>query len=188
MSQQELLKRVVEVLDGAGIDYMVTGSLASSMQGEPRATHDIDIVVALAPDAVGRLVQAFPPPDFYLAEQAVRDALRQQTMFNLLSLAAGEKVDFWILTREPFDESRFARKRVESLLGLPLKVSAPEDTILAKLRWAKLSGGSEKQLTDALRVYEVQGEKLDLAYLQRWADQLGVQDLWQRLREQAEPL
>jgi hypothetical protein len=188
MSQQELLKRVVQVLTQAGIDYMVTGSVASSMQGEPRSTHGIDLVVLLRADAVAELVKAFPPPDYYLSEEAIRDALRQQSMFNLLCLTEGEKVDFWVLTEEPFDQSRFARKRVEDVLGIHLHVSAPEDTILVKLRWAKLSGGSEKQFTDALRVFEVQRSQLDLDYLNRWAAHLGVEDLWQRLQSEAEPL
>jgi hypothetical protein len=71
-------------------------------------------------------------------------------------------------------------------LGLRLQVSAPEDTILAKLRWAKLAGGSEKQFTDALRVYETQREKLDHGYLNHWAAQLGVESLWGQLQANAE--
>jgi hypothetical protein len=188
MSQPELLKKVIEALESLGIDYMITGSVASSMQGEPRSTHDIDIVVNLAASTVPQLLQAFPEPEFYLAEQAVRDALRQRSMFNLLQMAGGEKIDFWILTDEPFDQSRFARKLTEDVLGLRLKVSAPEDTILMKLRWAKLVGGSEKQFTDALRVFEVQREKLDLNYLETWSRQLGVEEALKQIVEQAEPL
>ncbi len=187
MSQQELLKKVVAVLDEAGVDYMLTGSLASSFQGEPRSTHDIDLVVSLSEEAVGKLLQAFPPPDFFLSEQAMHAGIRQRSMFNLLSLVDGEKVDFWLLTEEPFDQARFARKGQEVVLGMSLKTSAPEDTILVKLRWAKLSGGSDKQFTDALRVYEVQKNKLDLDYLNTWALQLGVVDLWRRLQAEAEP-
>jgi predicted nucleotidyltransferase len=48
MSQQALLRRVVRALDGAGVPHMLTGSLASSLQGEPRATHDIDLVIDAA--------------------------------------------------------------------------------------------------------------------------------------------
>jgi hypothetical protein len=106
-------------------------------------------------------------------------------MFNLLALAEGDKVDFWMLTDEPFDQSRFARKLVQEVLGMRLKVSAPEDTILAKLRWCQLSGGSEKQFTDALRVYELQGEKLDDSYLQQWVRQLGLEQLWTQLKAAA---
>ena len=187
MSQQEILIHVVQTLTSARIDYMVTGSVASSLQGEPRSTHDIDLVVVLSRDAIPTLTAAFPSPDYYLSEDSIRDAIRQKSMFNLLFLQDGEKVDFWLLTDEPFDRSRFARKRVETVFGIQLNVSAPEDTILAKLRWAKLSGGSEKQFTDALRVFEVQGSSLDLAYLNRWATQLGVEDDWRRLQSEAEP-
>jgi hypothetical protein len=186
MSQQELLIRVVQVLTDAGIDYMVTGSVASSLQGEPRATHDVDLVVALPLAAAKELVKAFPPPDYYLPEEAILDAIRGRSMFNLISLTEGDKVDFWMLTDEPFDQSRFARKGVEEILGVKLQVSAPEDTILAKLRWAKLSGGSEKQFTDALRVYEMQRERLDLNYLTQWATRLGVEALWEQLKAAAE--
>jgi hypothetical protein len=186
MSQADLLKQVVGVLASTGVDYMVTGSVVSSMQGEPRSSHDVDLVVALPSSSVKPLVAAFPAPDFFLSEQAILDAIRGRSMFNLLALNTGDKVDFWMLTDEPFDRSRFARKRVEVFMGTPLKVSTPEDTILAKLRWCKLSGGSERQFTDALRVYELQRETLDSAYLNDWAARLGVQDLWEQIKIQAD--
>jgi hypothetical protein len=188
MSQQELLKRVVQTLDGLQVEYMVTGSVTSSLQGEPRSTHDLDLVVGLTEAAADRLRAAFPSSDFYLSEQAIREALEHRTMFNLVDLAGGDKVDFWILTDEPFDRSRFARRRIAEALGLRFPVSAPEDTILMKLRWAELSGGSQKQFTDALRVYEVQQGTLDLDYLNEWASRLGVEALWRRLRAEATPL
>ena len=98
------------------------------------------------------------------------------------------KVDFWILTDEPFDKSRFSRRCSEEFGGITLQVSSPEDTILAKLKWAKLSGGSEKQFIDSLRVYEVQYEGLDIAYLEHWAKRLAVESLWKRLTKEAEIL
>jgi hypothetical protein len=188
MPQPELLTTVVQRLDALGIDYMISGSIVSSLQGEPRATHDIDIVVNLSTAAVPALLRAFPEPDYYVSEQAIGEALRQRSMFNLVQAAEGEKVDFWILTDEPFDQSRFARKRVETVFGVPLKVSSPEDTILMKLRWSQISGGSEKQFIDALRVFEVQRAQLDLDYLGKWSLQLGVDDLWRQLAAQASPL
>ena len=124
---------------------------------------------------------AFPGPDFLLQEGAVREAVQKKSIFNLLSLTDGEKVDFWLLTDEPFDLSRFVRRQTLVVGNLSLHVSAPEDTILVKLRWAKLSGGSDKQFKDALSVYEVQGAKLDRKYLDRWAKQLGVDDALQNL-------
>ena len=167
---------------------MLTGSFASSIQGEPRSTHDIDLVVALTPSDADRLVGVFPDPEFYLSPQAVREAIEQRWMFNLLERKSGGNVDFWILTDHPFDTSRFARKRQVKAWGLTLKVSTPEDTILAKLRWAEESGGSEKQFTDALPIYEVQYPLLDMAYLDDWARRLGVTAFWERLKSEASPI
>ena len=186
MSQSELLKRVIQVLEKTRIPYMLTGSVASSLQGEPRSTHDIDIVINLQRLFVKKLIEAFPPPDFYLDEESVFDAIRQQNVFNLIDVKEGDKIDFWMLTDEPFDQSRFSRKITETVLGITLQVSAPEDTILAKLRWAKLSGGSEKQFIDALRVYEVQYGNLDLIYLEHWVNKLALESLWKRLLDEAE--
>jgi len=186
MSQQELLKRVIRALEDSGCEYMITGSFASSLQGEPRLTHDIDLVVLIPPEAIDKLTGHFPAPDYYLEGDQMKAAIRERTMFSVLHIAEGDKVDFWMMTPDPFDTSRFNRKIRESVLGVNLVVSAPEDTILAKLRWAKLSGGSEKQYRDALRVYEVQRDLLDLVYIQEWATTLGVEADWERIRREAD--
>jgi len=167
---------------------MITGSLASSLQGEPRATHDIDLVITVEPYAVSTLAKAFHGPDYYLDVQAAESALRSGQMFNLIEITTGDKVDFWPLTDDPFDRSRFARRQAVEVAGVGLPVSSAEDTILMKLRWAKLSGGSEKQYGDALRVYEVQAGGLDMDYILDWIDRLGVRELWDRLMREAEPL
>lgn len=186
MSQQELLKKVIQVLGQTGIPYMLTGSVVSSLQGEPRSTHDIDMVIAIQKSAAETLSQAFPPPDFYLDESSILDAITRQGMFNLLEVTSGDKVDFWMLTDTPFDQSRFSRRVTEECMGVQLQASSPEDTILAKLRWAKLCGGSEKQFIDALRVYEVQYGRLDLHYIEHWVKKLNLESLWRRLVDEAE--
>lgn len=188
MSQQELLKKVIEVLDEIKIQYMVTGSFVSSLQGHPRSTHDIDIVVAIHKSGIKKLVEAFPPPDFYLDEKSIIKAITNKKMFNLIHVTEGDKVDFWVFTGDPFDESRFSRRITEEVIGLKIQVSSPEDTILAKLKWAKLSGGSEKQYTDALRVYEIQHKKLSMEYLESWVKKLNVGSLWKRLVNEAEAI
>lgn len=188
MSQQELLIRIVRALDSAGIPYMVTGSLASSLQGEPRATHDIDLVVSIAADAATNLAAAFPPPRYHLDTGSIRRAVSRRDMFNLIDIETGDKADFWILTDDVFDRERFARRRFDEIAGARIAVSSPEDTILMKLRWAKLSGGSEKQYADALRVYEVQSGELDLEYLRDWAERLAVSKQLEKLKGEAEAL
>ena len=107
-------------------------------------------------------------------------------MFNLLEAEHGDKVDFWILKEEPFDRSRFSRRNIEEINELKIQVSSAEDTILAKLNWAELSGGSEKQFGDALRVYEVQYQNLDSDYLESWVKKLNLAEIWKRLKKEAE--
>ena len=186
MSQSELLSKVVDVLAASGTPYMLTGSYASSLQGEPRLTHDIDLVVAITPTGARALINSFPPPDYYLDEFSVSEAIRQKSQFNLLDAVGGDKVDFWILTDDPFDQSRFSRRYVEEFEGQQLYVSRPEDTILMKLRWAELSGGSEKQFGDALSVYALQRGLLDMLYLEHWARTLKVSELWAQVQQQAD--
>lgn len=187
MSQQHLLAEVIQTLEKSEGHYMLTGSFASSLQGEPRLSHDIDLIVVIAESAIPKLTARFPPPDFHLDEYSIRTAIKMKTMFSLLHVVEGDKVDFWMLTDEPFDVSRFNRKRKVHALGLEIYVSSPEDTILAKLRWAKMSGGSERQSRDALRVYEVQHDILDMRYLQEWVGKLGVEEYWARLLKEARP-
>jgi hypothetical protein len=186
--QSQLLESVVAVLDDLRLEYMLTGSLVSSLQGEPRATHDIDLVVSIREEVIPELVARFSAPHYYLSEAAVREAVKTRGMFNLLDSREGDKVDFWLLTDTPFDQSRFARRIVQDVGGLDIPVSSPEDTILAKLQWCSLAGGSEKQFYDALRVYEVQYGAIDEEYLLHWIAELSLDALWVRLLREAEPL
>lgn len=181
MPQQELLNKVIEVLDRLGIESMLTGSWASSSHGAPRATHDIDLVVELDLAQLELLANEFLPPDYYLSPSAMRDAVRSKRMFNLLSISTGDKVDFWQLTDSPFDRSRFARRSRSKVGDVSLFVASAEDTILAKLNWVKEYGASEKHLVDAIRVYEVLASTLDHEYLERWAVELQVDGIYQQL-------
>ena len=182
MSQPELLKRVTQTLEDAQIEYMVTGSVASSLYGEPRSTHDIDLVVAIKETDVSQLIKAFRLPRFYLDEQSMIQAIEKKDMFNLIDTKEGDKVDFWILTNDAFDQSRFLHRKKQKFMGFHMQVASPEDMILVKLKWAKLAGGSEKQFTDALRIYEVQSKGLDINYLEEWVQKLDLKPLWENLK------
>jgi hypothetical protein len=187
MSQQDLLRDIVAALDRAAIPYLLTGSLASSLQGEPRATHDIDLVIDVAPDDVPLLVEALTSLTLFVDELAVADAVLRRGMFNVIDAPTGDKADFWLVTDEPFDRERFARRTVIAALDAQISVSTPEDTILQKLRWSRLAGGSEKQLADAAGVYDVQSGALDEEYLDTWAERLGVRAELRSLRDRVPP-
>lgn len=188
MLRPELLIQIVSFLRKQQIEYMITGSVVSSLQGEPRLTHDIDIVVQIDATAIPALAKSFPSPRYYFSEASILDALKNKTMFNLIDSLESDKINFWLLTEDEFDQTRFSRKIANSVFGIELNVSTPEDTILAKLRLSKMAGGSEQQFTDALRVYELQFGKLDLNYLESWIQKLELDKFWKRLKKEAQPI
>jgi hypothetical protein len=96
VSQQDLLIYTIETLDRAGIEYMVTGSIVSSLQGEPRSTHDIDVVVSITTVDIPVLLSAFARPRFVADEGAIREALQLGGTFNVLDTQEGDKIDFWL--------------------------------------------------------------------------------------------
>ncbi len=135
MLQPELLTRILSFFRDYQLGYMVTGSVVSSLQGEPRLTHDVDIVVQIDNKSIRHLLASFPAPHYYLSESAIAEAIERKTRFNLIDVSENDKVDFWLLTNDDFDLSRFSRKKEETIMGQSMIVSAPEDTILSKLKW-----------------------------------------------------
>jgi hypothetical protein len=179
MSPEEALQLVLHKLEDCGIDYMLTGSFASNMHGVPRTTYDADIVIELEPAALGQLVRSLGD-EFYMSRKAAREAVSRRSLFNVIHLETGFKVDFIVKKTRPFSEEEFSRREKGVFLGESRWFATPEDVILAKLEWSKL-GASERQFLDALNVAKVQGEKLDRSYLKKWAKELDIQKLLQRL-------
>lgn len=181
MSQSELLIHTIKALDATANEYMLTGSLVSSMQGEPRATHDIDVIVTATPGDIEAFLEHFPSDDYYYDVDIAKKAVHDGGMFNILS-ASGDKIDIWALTDSEFDQARFSRRKTVELFELPVSVSSPEDTILMKLLWAKQCGGSEKQLFDAAKVYDLQQETLDGDYIKAWVSRLDLESQFKAMK------
>lgn len=182
MRQADLLRRVIEVFEGFDVSYMVVGSVASSAYGEPRLTQDIDIVAKLTIDDVGPLCRAFPPPDFYLAREAVLQALRSEGQFNILHPASGNKVDVILPRNDAWGRMQVSRRRrLEILPKLEGYAASPEDVMLSKMAYYR-EGGSEKHLRDITGIMKVSGDDVDRAYVTQWARELGLTEIWQAVR------
>lgn len=179
MIPEEILQLILSKLEDSGIPYMITGSFASNMHGVPRSTYDADLVI----EGDRRLVQEFIASlgnEFYTSADAVDEALKRGRMFNAVHLETGFKVDFIIKKNRPFSREEFSRREKADYLGKTRWFATPEDVILAKLEWSKM-GDSERQFIDALSVAKVQGTTLDRSYLEKWAAELTVSDLLERL-------
>ncbi len=178
MSAAAFLRRIVDVLDTASVPYMVAGSFASTFHGMVRATQDVDIVVVLDRPGVGRLRTALPDDTWYFSEDAAIDAVRRGSMFNVLDLETGWKADLIVRKARSFSRAEFDRRERAEVLGVTTWVATAEDTIVAKLEWSAKGGGSERQLADVVGILRAVGERLDRAYVDRWAAELGVTDGW----------
>jgi hypothetical protein len=185
--EEEVVSRLVRRLDAIGIPYMVAGSIASSHHGVPRATNDADIVVDPTPEALEALLAALLAEGYYLDPRVAREALRARRLFNVIDPETAFKVDLIVRKERAFSREEFARREKRDLGGLALSMATPEDTILAKLEWARKGGGSERQMGDALGVLQVGGDRIDRAYVERWASALGVEDLWRALLARLSP-
>jgi len=181
VSGGDFLARIVDALNRAAIPHMVAGSFASAHHGVPRTTQDIDLVVEPTPATLDAFVADLSPEAYYVSEDAARDALRRRSMFNVVDMATGWKVDLIVRKARPFSVTEFGRRAPARMLGVDVFIATPEDTILSKLEWAAESG-SERQLRDVAGVVSVRRGELDDAYIERWASELGVLAAWQRLR------
>ena len=167
----EVLKDVARRLDGAGIAYMLSGSVAMNFYAQPRMTRDIDVLLLLDEGHVRRFVDVFKD-DYYVEESTVSEEVKRRGMFNLIHNDSIIKVDFMLQQDGDYDRVAFERKRTIDLEGTPICMISPEDLVVRKLFWAKDSL-SEMQLGDVRNIME-SVQDLDLNYIKRWVGELGL--------------
>ena len=179
MIPEDALQIVLNHLEECCIPYMITGSFASNVHGVPRVTHDADVIIEADLHALLRFVNRLGD-DFYAEAEAASDAFAGNRMFNIIHLPTGFKVDLILRKIRDFSKEEFLRRQHVKFLGQVRWFTTAEDTILAKLEWSKM-GQSERQFNDALNVAKVQSEALDRTYLLKWAKELGLDSLLQKL-------
>jgi hypothetical protein len=175
---------VVEALDRMGVPYYIGGSIASSAYGTARATMDVDMISDLKPQHVPFLSKMLGS-SFYIDEDAIIDAIRTRSCFNLIHLETMIKVDVFIAGDEPYSRETFRRRRKDTLDenedSIQFYLVSAEDIVLAKLDWYRTGGEvSERQWQDVLGVLKVQENLLDRKYLQCWASELKLSALLER--------
>lgn len=179
----DVLQKVVKVFESLDIPYFVTGSVAAMAYGEPRLTNDIDVVAAVGERHVKEFLAAFPSHEFYVSEDAVREAIQLQGQFNIIHPSSGIKVDVIIKQDTRFDESRFGRsKRIYPAESYEANFASPEDVIIKKMEYYK-AGGSEKHLRDITGILKISGESVDRDYITDWARRLELAEIWDAIQE-----
>jgi hypothetical protein len=183
MSLEAFLRRVVEVLDEAGIAHMLTGSLAAAFYAVPRATQDIDVVVETEEEGIDRLVSGLLAAGWYADRAAAMEAWRDQSQFNAIDPESGWKADFIVRKDREYSREEFGRRTRISLLGVEVSIASLEDVLISKLEWSRL-GDSALQRHDVVQLLDRTWEQLDHAYLERWIPELGLGSEWESARSQ----
>ncbi|MSU58260.1 MAG: hypothetical protein EXS35_08780 [Pedosphaera sp.] len=175
-NELDIVRDVSARLDGAGISYMLTGSMAMNYYAQPRMTRDIDLVVALRPDDADRVVRLFTP-DYYVSREAVNASLEHTSMFNLIHQESVIKVDCIVRKQTKYRLLEFERRRRIKIENFETWIVSKEDLILSKLFWAKDSR-SELQLRDVRNLIET---GCDRTYIGQWTANLELSNLWQEV-------
>lgn len=179
--------RVVAELDRLGIDYLVGGSIASSVHGRPRTTDDADLVARIAGRHVEDLVRGLER-EFYVDADMIQDAIRRHSSFNVIHLESMLKVDVFVFRGDEFATDEMRRRIAIPLRGQNVWFASPEDIVVQKLDWFRQGGGaSERQWRDIAGVLQVQGARFDLTYARQWAGRLGLSDLLERAVVESTP-
>lgn len=170
-------KDVLSRLERAGLEYMIVGSVGSIVYGEPRMTHDIDIVVCLLPQHATVFAQLFPLKEFYCPPpEVLTSEIVDRGQFNLIHHDSGLKIDVMVLKNTPHAKSEFARRvQVELWQGFLAYVASPEDLILKKLDYYR-EGRSEKHILDIRGI--IANTPLDKNYLRTWVKQMRLEEEW----------
>jgi hypothetical protein len=184
VTPNDVIGRVIGFLDRTGIEYMLTGSFASSFHGTPRATQDIDIVIAASPEQLRALGASLPPSEYYFDLNSALRAQQREGLFNVIDLSSGWKIDFIFRKARSFSRTEFERRFLVRVEGLALSIASAEDILIAKLEWARQSG-SERQIEDAAGILRVRWEDLDAEYVRDWVRELGLEAQWNSARRAA---
>jgi hypothetical protein len=170
-----------EPLQQLGLDYVVTGSVASSSYGEPRFTHDIDLILSLPAASIDRLWKAFPADAFYCPPtEALRQEVKRESggHFNLVHHESGFKADVYLVSSDLLSSWAFENSRkIEIVPGRMIRLAPPEYVILGKLQFYA-EGGGERHIRDIRAMLEIVGDELDMEFLRRWIEELGVGEVW----------
>lgn len=124
MSQEIFFGEIATLLKAAGIPFMISGSLASSFYGEPRATNDFDLVIDPDATRLDRFLNSLPP-QWYVSREAANSALARRSMFNVIDTEGAWKADLFIRKERPFSLQEFSRAIPATILGSKVLIVTP---------------------------------------------------------------
>ena len=181
MPEPDLIELFAQPLNELGVRYLITGSVAAMLYGEPRVTHDIDFVAFLRSEDAARLAKAFPPPEFYVPPaEVIADemACEQRGHFNIIHADSGLKADFYLANhRDELNGWAFRNAKRYSVRNISIALAPAESVIVSKLEYYR-EGRSEKHLRDIRSMLAISGDQMDRSALNEWIQRRGLEAEW----------
>lgn len=180
---EDALTRLLALLDSSKVPFMLTGSLASTAHGVPRATTDLDVVIDPKEAELEALVVALTEGGWRIdgGEAGARRALVRRTHFVIVDDSTSWKIDLVVKKDRPFSVAEFERRERVDMLGVRAWVASAEDVIVSKLEWSKQSTDvtrRSQQRRDVAGVVASRGAELDRPYVEHWVAALDLADEW----------
>jgi hypothetical protein len=185
MPEANLFLIFTQRLNALGVAYMVSGSVAVIVYGEPRLTHDVNLIVVLAREQIARLLELFPPTEFYCPPTdviAVEAAREQRGHFNIIHEESGFKADIYLSGRDPLHAWGLARARRLEVEGQELVVAPSEYVILRKLEYYR-EAGSERHLRDFRSMLDASPRAIDRIELEKQIAARGLEEAWRQVEQ-----
>ena len=183
---EEAVGALLDILNRLSIEYMVVGSFSSNRYGVPRATKDADLVLKVVAQEREKLFRELPAGfeiDLQVTFEMITGTWRQVIEIPSIPFT----IELFELSNDPYDQSRFSRRKTLSLLSRQASVPTAEDVIVQKLRWANLAKRG-KDFDDVVAVMAVQGEaKLDWPYIMKWCTDHNTLDILEKAKADAAP-
>ncbi len=180
MQDLNLFSVYTGLLNENNIPYFVTGSVASIVYGDPRMTHDIDLVLSLKNEDVDLIMKIFPPDKFYCPpEEVIRTEINRSARghFNIIHHESGFKADIYLSGKEEFQHWAMQNSRQIDFAGGKINIAPPEYVIVKKLEFY-IEGNEEKHLTDIKSMINNSGELIDNNLLTKLIKQKALESVW----------
>jgi len=182
MLEPDLIELFVRPLHQLEIRYLISGSVAAMIYGEPRFTNDIDLILFLRAPDVERLRAAYPAPEFYLppANVIATELNRERGQFNIIHADSSLKADCFVVGHDEFHAWAFRHARRYPFDAIEITLAPPEYVIVRKLEYFR-EGGSEKHLRDIRAMLAVSSELIDHQALTEWIRRQDVREQWDQV-------
>jgi hypothetical protein len=164
----DFLSRLIQFFEQYNIPYMLSDSVAMSIYTIPRHTKDFDFVVHLNDGDAAMLANYFKE-GYYCDEDAVNQAIRYKSMFNIIDFQSGYKADFIVLKNEKYRQEEFLRRKQLNFMDMKIYVVSAEDLLISKIIWIQqLQSDIQKEDIKALS----KTTTLDWNYINHWISSL----------------